>query len=186
MVLAFCLLSNEQGISLKWFLETLKQKLGALPKVVFTDDDPAFHGIFTKYFSMITRFLCIHHIYTNFYNNKARLGKEYHNFMSDFTRVRNMLFVEGFTEGWDDLLYTYPSFASYLKKQLGGDKVRLWARCYMTLFTFDLNTTSRVEGINSAVVEILNSKSTLMEMFLKLDKLIQQMDYEATYGNVRN
>ncbi|UZO14690.1 uncharacterized protein OCT59_006140 [Rhizophagus irregularis] len=128
-----------------------------VPRVVFTDSDPAMSNAI----SLI-------------YPNSAHCLY--------FFQCRNTLSPAIFESRWQNLKEKYSSVSGYLNRQLDPLKTK-WAVCYINIqFTAGANSTQRVESLNKKVHDSVNSCSSLLTLVKEIQQLL---DDEANYIRIQ-
>lgn len=180
-LVAQCLSEDETVDSYEWFLDCLLQTTNNTPPVcLFSDADPALLNAVASKFPETHHFLCIFHIQENLRKNLAgKLGKEYQSFYKEFLHTRNSTFVNDFHRRWTRLLEKYPQTQEYLNRTL-NNCYQSWARCHqIKSFTAGVQSTQRVEVMNRLIKEGTGSTSSLCNLNVQVQKLL---DNEAQWA----
>ena len=127
---------------------------------------------------------CIYHIGQNLLKNlKSKLGSEYNDFIKAWYKMRNTLSQIEFDRLWDSLLERYPASESYLNRALGSQKHR-WALAYISyIFTGRIQTTQRVEGQNAIIKSAINSHTSILDLFQKIELQFNHVSTTIQYKN---
>ncbi|CAG8831573.1 8927_t:CDS:2, partial [Gigaspora margarita] len=88
------------------------------------------------------------------------------------------------TINWrDSLLERYPASASYLNRSLGSQKYR-WALSYISrIFTEGIQSTQRVEGQNAIIKSAINSHTSILDVFKKIEVQFNRVSITIQYKN---
>ena len=92
------------------------------------------------------------------------LGKEYHNFSSDFIKCQQQTSEKVFWTEYNILKGTWPEACAYLDEQLTPN-VRYWAGFRHTRFSTGAVSTQRGEGLNRHFKAHLSAQSPLSKLF---------------------
>jgi hypothetical protein len=180
-LVATALLEDETEESFVWALEMINKSTGNLvPRVVFTDSDPAMSSAISLIFPNSAHCLCLFHIDLNLKKNLRNklTTKEFQEFRKDFFQCRNTLAPTIFEVRWKTIKEKYPAISSYLNKQLDPLKTK-WAVCYINIqFTAGANSTQRVESLNKKVHDSVKSNSSLLTLVKEIQHLL---DEEVNY-----
>ena len=173
-LVAQALVSDETTESYKWILNCTKKATKIEPLVFITDADPAADAAVRQTYENTYSVHCIFHISENLPKNlKSKLHDQYENFVHDFFFCRNSLCEEGFYERWARLTEKYSNVKDYLMRALYPSR-QAWARAFTSkIFTAGIQTTSRVEGLNSIIKRLLTSSSSLCGLVDALDARLQ-------------
>jgi hypothetical protein len=138
------------------------------------DADPAADAAVRQTYENTYSVHCIFHISENLSRNlKSKLHNQYESFVHDFFLCHNSLCEESFYERWSQLTEKYPNVKDYLMRALYPSR-QAWARTFTSkIFTAGIQTTSRVEGLNSIVKRLLTSSSSLCDLVDALDARLQ-------------
>jgi hypothetical protein len=128
-------------------------------------------------FDTTVHFICIYHIDQNIQKKlKSVLGSNFTQFHEDFYQARNSLNVEKFNFYWEKLKNNYPLAVPYLNRVLDQNRTA-WALCYnRKMFTAGIQSTSRVEAMNSIIASDTNRSTGLCQLF---NILMGRCDLEA-------
>ncbi|CAB4468012.1 unnamed protein product [Rhizophagus irregularis] len=180
-LVATALLEDETEESFIWALSMIKKGTNDLiPKVVFTDSDPAMANAISLEFPDTIHCLCIFHIDLNLKKNLRNKLKsdEFKAFREEFFHCRNTLISTLFENRWEHLKLKYPSAGNYIRKQLDPLKYK-WAVCYTNnQFTAGANSTQRVESLNHKIHDCVRSLLTLVKEIQYI------LDKESEYARV--
>ncbi|GBC43770.2 protein FAR1-RELATED SEQUENCE 5-like [Rhizophagus irregularis DAOM 181602=DAOM 197198] len=128
-LVATALLEDETEESFIWALNMIKKSTNDLiPKVVFTDSDPAMANAISLEFPDTIHCLCIFHIDLNLKKNLWNKLKsdEFKAFREEFFHCRNTLISTLFENRWEHLKLKYPSAVKEIQYVL--DKESEYAR----------------------------------------------------------
>jgi hypothetical protein len=120
-LVATALLEDETEESFVWALSMIKKCTNDLiPKVVFTDSDPAMANAISLEFSDSVHCLCLFHIDLNLKKNLRNKLKsdEFKAFRVEFFQCRNTLVSTLFESRWEHLKSKYIPASNYIKRQL--------------------------------------------------------------------
>ncbi len=149
------------------------------PGLIMSDNDPSLESSIKINFPETKHYLCIFHIYNNLYKKlKPILRKDYYNFIQDFKKLSFSISSVAFDRMWNQLIQKYfnGNNDNYLDKYIYTSKEK-WGwpwRCRIMMA--GVKTTSRIEGLNAIIKKQLNSKSSLVETFEKIENLIQKSE----------
>jgi len=184
-LVATALLEDETEESFVWALEMINKSTGNLvPRVVFTDSDPAMSNAISLIYPNSAHCLCLFHIDLNLKKNlRSKLTtKVFHEFRKDFFQCRNTLAPAIFEVRWKNLKEKYSAASSYLNRQLDPLKTK-WAVCYINIqFTAGANSTQRVESLNKKVHDSIKSSSSLLTLVKEIQQLL---DNEVNYVRIQ-
>jgi hypothetical protein len=184
-LVATAFLEDETEESFVWALEMINKATGNLvPRVVFTDSDPAMSNAISLIYPSSAHCLCLFHIDLNLKKNlRSKLTTQvFHEFRKDFFQCRNTLSPAIFESRWQNLKKKYSSVSGYLNRQLDPLKTK-WAVCYINIqFTAGANSTQRVESLNKKVHDSVNSCSSLLTLVKEIQQLL---DDEANYIRIQ-
>lgn len=183
-LVATALLEDETEESFIWALSMIKKGTNDLiPKVVFTDSDPAMANAISLEFPDTIHCLCIFHIDLNLKKNLRNKLKsdEFKAFREEFFHCRNTLISTLFENRWEHLKLKYPSAGNYIRKQLDPLKYK-WAVCYTNnQFTAGANSIQRVESLNHKIHDCVRSNSSLLTLVKEIQYVL---DKESEYARV--
>ncbi|CAB4491664.1 unnamed protein product [Rhizophagus irregularis] len=158
-LVATALLEDETEESFIWALNMIKKSTNDLiPKVVFTDSDPAMANAISLEFPDTIHCLCIFHIDLNLKKNLWNKLKsdEFKAFREEFFHCRNTLISTLFENRWEHLKLKYPSAAG-------------------------ANSTQRVESLNHKIHDCVRSNSSLLTIVKEIQYVL---DKESEYARV--
>ncbi|CAG8801710.1 879_t:CDS:2, partial [Gigaspora rosea] len=115
----------------------------------------------------------------------ASLGSSFNDFIRDFYLCRNNLFPDGFDIQWQKLVTVYPKAANYLNSELYSSKEK-WAKTYTNkFFMAGISSTSRVEGENAIIKNVLQDRPSLCELAailnLRLSDEVRYINHNKWY-----
>ncbi|GBC09501.1 hypothetical protein RclHR1_08910005 [Rhizophagus clarus] len=149
-LVAVALLEDETEESFVWALEMINKATGNLvPRVVFTDSDPAMSNAISLIYPNSAHCLCLFHIDLNLKKNlRSKLTtKVFQEFRKDFFKCRNTLASAVFEVRWKNLKEKYSIISGYLNRQLDPLKAK-WAICYINIqFTAGANSTQQIQQL---------------------------------------
>jgi hypothetical protein len=177
-LVACALVDDETEATFKWIYENVKIATGNIaPHSIYTDGDPAMFRAIKEVFNTTVHFICIYHIDQNIQKKlKSILGMNFTQFHKDFYQARNSLNVEKFNFFWEKLKSNYPLAVPYLNRVLDQNQTA-WALCYnRRMFTAGIQSTSRVEAMNSIIASDTNRSTGLCQLF---NILMGRCDLEA-------
>jgi hypothetical protein len=177
-LVACALVDDETEATFKWIYENIKIATGNIvPYSIYTDGDPAMFRAIKSVFDTTVHFICIYHIDQNIQKKlKSVLGSNFTQFHEDFYQARNSLNVEKFNFYWEKLKNNYPLAVPYLNRVLDQNRTA-WALCYnRKMFTAGIQSTSRVEAMNSIIASDTNRSTGLCQLF---NILMGRCDLEA-------
>jgi hypothetical protein len=178
-IAAVFVLSDETTDSFLWCMNCLP----TLPTAIFTDGDKAMDAAFSQL--DMYHFLCCWHLYKNILKNLSKKVKAIDEFMRRFQALRNLTSEEEFNNCRRSLLKDFPESSSYMEKEVFPLST-LWARCYMkSVFTVDLNTTSRSESVHSLISPFLSSDSSLIDLLDVVEQVVHNHNFEASFKAYR-
>lgn len=151
-LLAQAIVNDETFETYQWILQCTIQTTEKQPIVFFTDADPAMDVAIPFQYPNTYHAHCIYHIRQNLPKNlKAKLRSLYNDFIGKFYKCHNSLCEQLFLIRWNELLENFPLAKDYLLRVLWPVK-KSWARYYLRhIFTAEIESTSRVEGINGII-----------------------------------
>lgn len=159
-----------------------KATSNTIPRIIFTDADAALHNAIKAQFSDSQLASCIFHIKQNLKKNvRPKLQSDYSNFIVEFDKVRNSLSKQEFYAKWEALLCKYPAAQPYLHDNLYPLHYS-WAKCYVNrIFNAGMQSTQRVEGMNSVLKRLIDRHSTLCELFHDIEKRIKVENFKDEF-----
>jgi hypothetical protein len=166
-LVAQALLIDETKDSHEWTFRQVNSATNNMhPKVLMTDADPAVHAAIRSIFPTTYPMHCTFHISQNLIKKLQKpLGKKFHEFSTEFCKVRNILQKPLFEFKWQVLINQYPEAQQYLTNTLYNTK-EAWAHPWTCRqFTAGLHASSPVESINAWIKSyIFNSNISLCEL----------------------
>ena len=161
VLIAGCLLSNEQFESYSWALQQFRTYTNLDPKVFFTYGDVELARAIKEVWATTVHLLCRFHIFQNITRNLAgSLRANLSGFMDDFKRVSSIEDVDEFEMEYSTLKSKWVAARSYLRVLEG--KKKMWAFAYThNNFLAGVSSTQRQEMINYQIKSALISNSSL-------------------------
>jgi len=188
-LVAQALVNDETKETYEWILTSTLKATNHAPRVFITDADPGMDAAVDSQYSDTYPLHCLYHISQNLLRNlKASLGNTFDDFLKEFYKCRNIFSPAEFDSQWHNLVATYSKAANYLNSELYPSKER-WAKAYTTkFFTAGISSTSRVEGENAVIKNVLQGRPSLCELVTVLDlRLCDEAQYvnhtEWQYAN---
>jgi hypothetical protein len=180
------LFAREQRSEYEFLFSFLKDEVGWVPKVLFSDAEPGLLS-YIEGQTDIRGFLCLWHLLENFRRNLVgNLRANFHETLNRLILIRNITCIDTFQKEFNEFIMALEQLtedvegssvngraaASYLKLVLKERANYGWAKAHMSgYFTFDINSTSRVESINRVVGRALSSRSTAQQVIEEMDKI---------------
>ena len=173
-----------------WILQcTLQATNNLLPKVLFTDSDPAIIAAVQVVYLQTRYLLCIYHLLENVKKKaKSKLrGEAASSFVTDFYTMRNSYSEQKFDKKYKEMLTKYEPCRLYLEKRLYSSQ-KSWARyCISKIFTAGVESTQHVESINGIIKKLVDRGTLLKELVTaiecELDKESQYIRMNDYYGS---
>lgn len=175
-MVATAVVSDETKETYQWILECLLSATNNLaPNVIFTDADPAMVSAIHETMPSTKHNYCIWHLRRNLDKNlRGQLRKNYNEFVKEWNKCRNSFSENEFQRRWHKLLADYPAARKYLTHTL-GQIVTSWALCHTSRsFNAGTQSTQRVEGYNSLIKRSIKSSSTLFELDMHIQSLLDK------------
>jgi len=178
------LITDETLESFEWVFNSLNKGTNVFPSVIIIDNDLAIDAAIANIMPDTFHVHCIYHIGQNLLKNlKSKLGLEYNDFIKAWYKMRNTVSQTEFDYLWDSLLEQYPASESYLNRALGSQKHK-WAFSYISrIFTGGIQSTQRVEGQNAIIKSAINSHTSLLDLFKKIEIQLNRVSTTIQYKN---
>ena len=177
-------MSDEILKSFKQVFSSLIKGTNTFPSVIITDNDLAIDATIANLMPNIYHIHCIYHIGQNLLKNlKSKLGSEYNDFIKAWYKMRNTLSQIEFDRLWDSLLERYPASESYLNRALGSQKHRQALAYTSRIFIGGIQTTQRVEGQNAIIKSAINSHTSILDLFQKIELQFNRVSTTIQYKN---
>ncbi|GES96856.1 protein FAR1-related sequence 5-like [Rhizophagus clarus] len=176
-------LNDETQESYEWILQQTLDATGIEPKVIITDMDPAMDAACQTTYSNAYHVHCIWHMAQNLPKRlKNKLGTtDFKEFIHDFWKTRNSLCVEVFEQRFQTLLNKFPNGNDYLHDPIYLTR-HSWARAFTSrVFTAGMQSTQRVESINSIIHKVVSSSSTMANVAEALDSRMQKEEMNKSF-----
>ncbi|GES91442.1 protein FAR1-related sequence 5-like [Rhizophagus clarus] len=183
-LLGQALTCDEREESFNWIIFCLKKATSNISsRIIFTDADAALPQVEIN--SQLAS--CIFHIKQNLKKHiRPKIQSEYSNFIIEFDNVQNALNKQEFYTRWEALLHKYPSSQPYLHNNLYSLHYS-WAKCFVNcIFNAGMQSTQRVEGMNSVLKRLINRHSTLCELFHDIEKRIKTENFKDEYQQIKD
>ncbi|CAB5387291.1 unnamed protein product [Rhizophagus irregularis] len=172
---ATAIVSDEIKETFSWLFSSISKATNRLiPKLLYTDADPAMVAAASSTWTTIKHHFCLFHIRKNL--EKHFLGKygeeKWKEFFTVFCHARNSRVEFIFEEKWAALLQKYDDAANYLQRHLYKCR-ETWALCFThRAFNAGLQSTQRVESYNGIIKNNVNGSSSLMELERTIERLL--------------
>ena len=119
LIVAAAILEDETESTFAWVLKELKNSCDIVPKVLYTDADPALIAAVRNNYQDTHHLHCIFHIDLNLRKKlKGKLRDQFEPFRTNFFEMRNSLCHQQFEIRWNSLINTYPACQQYLTRVL--------------------------------------------------------------------
>ncbi|CAB5172146.1 unnamed protein product [Rhizophagus irregularis] len=185
-LVATAFVSDETKETFSWLFSSIsKATNGLIPKLLYTDADPAMVTAASSTWTTTKHHFCLFHIRKNL--EKHFLGKyggeKWKEFFTAFCRTRNSHVEFIFEEKWAALLQKYDDAANYLQRHLYKCR-EAWA-LYFTHCAFNagVQSTQRVESYNGIIKNNINGSSSLIELERTIERLLIK---ESRYAQLNN
>ena len=181
---ATAILSDKTKDNFEWLFQSLLKATGELmPRLLYTDADPAMIAAVNSSWPGTKHHFCLFHIRKNL--EKHFLGKyrdkKWNKFFATFCRARNSRVESIFEERWAALLNEYPDATSYLQRQLYKCR-EAWVLCFThRAFNAGIQSTQRVESYNGIIKNHVNGTTSLMELESVIKRILLR---ESQFLNV--
>ncbi|GES93824.1 protein FAR1-related sequence 5-like [Rhizophagus clarus] len=176
-------LNDETQESYEWILQQTLDVTGIEPKVIITDMDPAMDVACQTTYSNAYHVHCIWHMAQNLPKRlKNKLGTtDFKEFIHDFWKTRNSLCVEVFEQRFQTLLNKFPNGNDYLHDPIYLTQ-HSWVRAFTSrVFTAGMQSTQRIESINSIIHKVVSSSSTMANVAEALDSRMQKEEMNKSF-----
>ncbi|GES84294.1 protein FAR-RED IMPAIRED RESPONSE 1-like [Rhizophagus clarus] len=176
-------LNDETQESYEWILQQTLDATGIEPKVIIIDMDPAIDAACQTTYSNAYHVHCIWHMAQNLPKRlKNKLGTtDFKEFIHDFWKTCNSLCVEVFEQRFQTLLNKFPNGNDYLHDPIYLTR-HSWARAFTSrVFTADMQSTQRIESINSIIHKVVSSSSTMANVAEALDSRMQKEEMNKSF-----
>jgi MULE transposase domain len=176
-LVATAILSDETKDSFTWLFQSLLDATGGLmPRLLYTDADPAMIASVNNSWPTTKHHFCIFHIRKNL--EKHFMGKYYgekwRKFFAAFCRARNSRVESIFEERWAALITEYPDAANYLQRYLYQCR-EAWVLCFThRAFNAGIQSTQRVESYNGIIKNHVSGSSSLIELESVIERLLSR------------
>lgn len=172
------LVSGEKTEDYKWILKQLLAASNNLPPhVIIINEDPSMEAACTNVIGDMTLLNCIWHLgHQNLNKNlHGALGKDWDAFISSFWSTQNFITSHDFEHRSSQHVTVFgfgkPRVGAYLERIF--ECCEHWAWPWVgTEFTARMQSTQRVEGINSVIKHFIHSKTSLLNLFESIEKMI--------------
>ena len=185
-IVAQVLTKYENQADFNWIFQCILQASNnLLPKVLFTDSDPAIIAAVQVVYSQTRYLLCIYHLLENVKKKaKSKLrGDMVKSFVTDFYIMRNSYSEEQFNAKYHEMLTKYEPCRSYLEKRLYFNR-RYWARYEIAkMFTAGIESTQRVESINGIIKKMVDRGTLLKELVKAIEN---ELETETQYTRIKD
>jgi hypothetical protein len=132
-LVATAIVSDETKDTFSWLFSSLSKATGGLiPKLLFTDADPAMIAAVNSTWTTTKHHFCLFHIRKNLKKNFLGKygGEKWKKIFAAFYCARNSRVKSIFEEKWNALLQDYADASSYLQRQLYPYR-EAWVLCYI-------------------------------------------------------
>jgi hypothetical protein len=173
IIFGAALIFDESIPSFVWLFETFLEAMsGKHPKTIFTDQDAAMAGAIAYVLPNTRHRLCIWHIYLNAAKHLGHvIQKHPEKFLPAF---KNCVYEDrsefDFDEKWQELLIDYNLEKNKWMSHLYALRKK-WAIIYRDLFTADMTSTQRSEGMNNVFKKRFRRKLGLSELLVECEKV---------------
>jgi len=168
IIFALGLVNDETSQTYQWLLRNFAELTQITPRFVISDGDLALGSAIEKEYVNVPHRLCQWHISRNLHRNFNFLKIEHQDIKEKIFSLPRLDDRETFSDYEKQIMKflqdnNYSKSVEYLKNLLNCKGK--WAKPYYPLiFDGGITTTSRVEGLNSAIKKYLNSKSEISDI----------------------
>jgi hypothetical protein len=185
------LVSREKVEDYAWVLQQLLNANDNLPPhVILVDGDYAMEAACDNIIESTVLLNCIWHLgHQNLSRNlQGALGRDWDAFISAFWTARNSVTDQEFELRWKEDVEGFgankPSVQAYLGKIF--ERREHWAWPWVgSRFTAGMQSTQRIESINSVVKRVVNSKSSLPSLFNSIENMLADQVRTSRYLHFR-